>query len=179
MYAKIFAQILDSSIVEFPETRFTFMDLLILADSDGVVDMTHEAIARRTNRPLEIIRKTIAELEAPDPRSRTKDAKGARLKRLDDHRDWGWLIINFDKFRRIATDLQRREKTKLRVKKHRDKIRSSSTSVTQCNASVTPLYASASVEEGNAKGGNNCNASAESALAALREFKRNEFGTEH
>lgn len=178
MYAKIFAQILDSSIVEFPETRFTFMDFLILADSDGVVDMTHEAIARRTNRPLDVIRKTITELEAPDPRSRTKDAKGARLKRLDDHRDWGWVIVNYDKFRRMATDLQRREKTKLRVKKYREKIRSPSACVTQCNASVTPLYASSSVEGKSAERGNNGNASPETVLAALREFKKETFGTE-
>ena len=144
LYVKIFAQIFDSSIVEKPEARFTFMDLLILADSDGVVDMTHEAISRRTNRPLDLIRSTIMELESPDHRSRTKDADGARLKRLDAHRDWGWLIINYDRFRNMATELQRREKTRLRVKKHRERIRSSASGVTQCNAHVTPPYASPS-----------------------------------
>jgi len=61
VFAKIFAQIYDSSLVENPELRFTFMDFLILADKNGVVDVTHEAIERRTNRPIEIIRKTITE----------------------------------------------------------------------------------------------------------------------
>ncbi|MDE2105438.1 MAG: hypothetical protein KGL39_49885, partial [Patescibacteria group bacterium] len=98
MFAKIFNQIFDSSIVEDPELRFTFMDLLVLADINGVVDMTHEAIARRTNRPISVIRKTILKLEAPDARSRTPDSDGRRLSRLDDHRDWGWLIINYARF---------------------------------------------------------------------------------
>jgi hypothetical protein len=146
VYAKIFSQIYDSSIVENPELRFTFMDLLVLADPDGVVDMTHEAISRRTNRPIEIIRSTIQELESPDPRSRTKDDQGRRLRRLDDHRDWGWVIINYDRFRDIATEAQRREKTKERVRKHREKTRCNVdvTPVTKSNTGVTSPYASAS-----------------------------------
>lgn len=119
MYAKIFAQIFDSSIVEKPETRFTFMDMLVLADPNGVVDMTHEAIARRTNRPLEVIRATITELESPDGRSRTPTDDGRRLKRLDAHRDWGWIITNYDTFRRISSEEQRREKTKERTRNWR------------------------------------------------------------
>jgi len=134
MYAKVFSQIYDSSIVEKPEVRFTFMDLLVLADPDGVVDMTHKAIARRTNRPLEIIRSTIAELEAPDPQSRTPDADGARLKRIDAHRDWGWCIINFDRFHRLASESERRAKTRERVRRFRRKTREKP----QCNAPVTP-----------------------------------------
>ena len=158
MYAKIFRQIFDSSIAENPELRFTLMDLLVLADSDGVVDMTHEAIARTTNRPLEVIRKTLLELEGPDLRSRTSDANGARIKRLDDHRDWGWVIINFDRFRATATDSQYREKTRLRVQKHRQNIRETSdvalrnVTVTKCNARVTPPYASASASASAQKG---------------------------
>ena len=119
MFAKIFKQIYDSSIVEKPEVRFTFMDLLVLADPDGVVDMTHEAIARRTNRPIELIRETIAELEKPDSRSRSPENEGRRLVRLDEHRDWGWIITNYHQFRRIASEEQRREKTRARVYKLR------------------------------------------------------------
>jgi hypothetical protein len=47
VFAKIFGQIFDSSIAEDYNCRRMFMDLLVLADSDGVVDMTQEAIARR------------------------------------------------------------------------------------------------------------------------------------
>ncbi len=109
------------------------MDMLVLSDANGIVDMTHEAIARRTNRPLELIRRTILELESPDLRSRTPDADGRRLKRLDEHRDWGWVIVNYDTFRKIASEEQRREKTAARVSKYRDKVRG----VTHRNAPVT------------------------------------------
>ena len=126
MFAKVFNQIFDSSIVEDPELRFTFMDLLVLADAGGVVDMTHEAIARRTNRPLETIRKTILILESPDERSRTPDESGRRLKRLDEHRDWGWLIINYERFRKTASEEQRREKTAARVAKYKAKLQQNS-----------------------------------------------------
>ena len=121
MFAKVFRQIFASSIVERPEVRFTFMDLLILADSGGVVDMTHEAIARWTNRPIEVIRETIAELERPDPKSRTPEDEGRRIVRLDEHRDWGWLIVNYEKFRMISSEEQRKEKTRLRVARYRKK----------------------------------------------------------
>jgi hypothetical protein len=130
VYAKIFRQIFESSIADKPDVRFTFMDLLILADKDGVVDMTHEAISRITVRPIEVIRATITELEGPDPRSRTPDEGGARIKRLDEHRDWGWMILNYDTFRAIANEEQRRVNNRLRVQKHRINARKNN----ECNA---------------------------------------------
>src|SRR5438045_3908715 len=93
-YAKIFQQIFDSSIADDWQVRHVFEDLLILANSDGVVDMTREAIARRTNTPLDVVIRAIEHLELPDASSRSKEEGGARLKRLDDHRDWGWWIVN-------------------------------------------------------------------------------------
>jgi len=157
MFAKIFSQIYDSSIVENPEARFTFMDLLVLADINGVVDMTHEAIARRTNRPIEVIRETIRILESPDGKSRTPDENGVRLLRLDDHRDWGWEIVNYQKFRDIASEEQRREKTKLRTRKWRQ-IKEDSNSVTPRDATVTggddspsPSASASSCSEGGAE----------------------------
>ena len=143
MFAKVFSQIFDSSIAENPELRFTFTDLLTLADQNGVVDMTHEAIARRTNRPLELIKANIAELEQPDTRSRTARAEGRRLTRLDEHRDWGWLIVNYDTFRMTASEEQRREKTAERTRNYRQRMDSQ-----QCDAPVT--HGDAPVTHGDA-----------------------------
>lgn len=136
MYAKVFSQIYDSSIAENYLTRLVFTDLLTLADINGVVDMTREAIARRTNVPLDMVCAAIAELEAPDPKSRTPDEDGRRIARLDQHRDWGWLIVNYQRFREIASEEQRRAKTLERVRKHRGKE-----PVTQCNAPETLVNA--------------------------------------
>ncbi len=103
MFAKVFAQVFDSSIAEDYRVRLVFEDFLKLADKDGVVDMTREAIARRTNVPLKIVAHGIAELEKPDKESRSPDCEGRRLVRLDAHRDWGWRIVNFQKYRESAT----------------------------------------------------------------------------
>ena len=101
MYAKVFSQIFDSSIAENYEVRYVFEDLLKLADKTGVVDMTIEAVARRTNVPLEKIQFGIAELLKPDARSRSHEKEGRRIIPLDSHREWGWIIVNYEHYRAI------------------------------------------------------------------------------
>jgi len=135
MFAKIFTQILDSSLAEDWQARVVFEDLLKLCDQNGVVDRTAEAIARRTNVPMDIVKRGIAELEKPDPKSRNPVHEGRRIVRLDEHRDWGWLIVNYEYYRNLASEEQRREKTRLRVQKFRV------THGNACNAPVTPVNA--------------------------------------
>ena len=134
MFAKVFSQILDSSLAEDYQTRHVFEDLLKLCDINGVVDMTAEAIARRANAPLEIVKRGIAELEKPDPRSRNPEHEGRRIVRLDEHREWGWFVVNYSHYREIASEEQRREKTRVRVANYRQKHQQSQ----PCNAPVTP-----------------------------------------
>lgn len=133
MYAKVFQQIFDSSIADDHRLRHFFMDLLVLADSDGVVDMTPSAIAARTRIPLEEVVAHLKRLEEPDTESRTPDENGRRIERLDEHRSWGWHIINYHKFREIASEEQRKSKTRERVRKFREK-RSCNAPVTHSNA---------------------------------------------
>ena len=108
MYAKIFSQIFDSSIAENYEVRHVFEDLLKLADKEGCVDMTQEAIARRTNAPIEKIRMGIEELMKPDARSRSKEQDGRRLILIDSNRDWGWIIVNYAHYRALRDEESRR-----------------------------------------------------------------------
>jgi len=129
VFSKIFEQIFDSSIAEDYQVRFVFEDFLTLADIDGVVDKTPEAISRRTNVPIEIINRAIKVLEAPDATSRRSNDDGRRIVRLDEHREWGWFIVNYEHYRQLASEEQRRAKTRDRVRKHREKH--------QCNAPVT------------------------------------------
>jgi len=108
VFAKIFAQIFDSSIAGDYLVRHVFMDLLVLADRDGVVDMTLDAISRRTNIPQEIIHHAITELMKPDKDSRSPEEAGRRIVPLDSHRDWGWQIVNFDHYRAIRDEESRK-----------------------------------------------------------------------
>lgn len=109
MFAKVFSQIFDSSIADNCRHRHVFMDFLVLADSDGVVDMTLEAIARRTNVPLDQVTEAVAAFCAPDPRSNTPDEEGRRLLPIDERKPWGWQIVNYHHYRAIRDEEARRD----------------------------------------------------------------------
>jgi hypothetical protein len=98
-HASVFATIFDSSIADNPALRHFFMDLLVLADqATGIVDMTPESIAAQTRLSVGDVRGWLAELEGPDERSRTATLNGARIVRLDPHREWGWRIVNWEQY---------------------------------------------------------------------------------
>jgi hypothetical protein len=136
MYAKVFCQIFDSSIADNYPLRHFFMDLLVLADADGCVDMTPAAIAARTRIPLADVTAMLATLEQPDRESRTPDADGRRIERLDEHRTWGWHIINYARFRQIASEEQRKASQRERFQRWKSKKNEAA------NAPLTPANAS-------------------------------------
>lgn len=108
MFGKLFEQIYDSSVADDWKVLVTWQQLIALADRHGVVDMTPEAIARRTNIPLEIITHGLAKLVEPDPRSRSPEAEGRRIVRLDEHREWGWRLVNHAYYRSLASAEEKR-----------------------------------------------------------------------
>lgn len=111
MYGKLFAQMYDGTLgTKGPwQALVTFQQLIILADKNGDVDMTAEAIARRTTIPLDVVRLGLVELEKPDPHSRSPAQEGRRIVRLSDARDWGWHIVNYDEYRKLRSQEERRE----------------------------------------------------------------------
>lgn len=118
LYARVFLQILDSSIAEDFTTRHVFEDLLKLCDhKTGIIDMTRQALSRRLNCPMEVLNNALTKLESPDPNSRDGEFEGRRLERLDEHRDWGWKILNWVKYEAVRTKAD----VYLRVARHRDK----------------------------------------------------------
>jgi hypothetical protein len=138
MFVKLFTQILDSSIADDRRLRHFFTDLLLCADPKGYVMMTESAIARRIGTTLEEVEWGIAELEKPDPRSKTPDMEGRRIERLEGT-GYGWRIINFEAYKFLKSADEMREKTKERVRKHRENkaLQSSNADVTPCNAGNT------------------------------------------
>lgn len=124
LYSRVFLKILESSIAEDWQVRLVFEDLLKLASQDGVVDMTKTAISRRTNVPLAIVERGIAALESPDPDSRDPEHQGRRIVRLDGHRDWGWYIVNWDKYDAIRCAAEAREKERVRKRNARERAKS-------------------------------------------------------
>lgn len=129
MYAKVFSQILDSSLADDYQIRHVFEDLLKLADKLGVVDMTPRAIAGRTGMPLDMVLRGIEELEKADPESRTPDEDGRRILRLDSHRNWGWKITNYEKYSAIRDEESRRSYQAHWVKEKRESKKMSTENV--------------------------------------------------
>lgn len=86
--------------------------LLLLADADryGETRATPSSIASVLRVKDAEVEKAFKVLCAPDPKSRNKDAKGARMVALEDGR---WRLTSFDKYKALATkagaaDRQRR-----------------------------------------------------------------------
>jgi hypothetical protein len=98
-FSKVFSTIWGGSLHGHFEASAVFLVFLSLADREGTVDMTPQAIAGTTGWPLDFILKGIAELESPDPKSRTEGHEGRRILPLDEHRAWGWLITNYSLYR--------------------------------------------------------------------------------
>ena len=109
MFGKIFATMFDGSMYGHWQAIVTLQQMVVLADQDGILDMSPEALSARTSIPLDIISTGIAELEQPDPRSRTPDEDGRRIVRLDPSRNWGWRIVNYIPYRKIRSAEERRE----------------------------------------------------------------------
>lgn len=96
-FVKVYVSILDSSIAKHVRTRHVFEDLLKVARPDGTVDMTVDAIVRRTGEDEKVVRAAIEELCSPDPESRTEEFEGRRLIPLAG-RPFGWWIVNYRKY---------------------------------------------------------------------------------
>jgi uncharacterized phage protein (TIGR02220 family) len=111
MFGKIFASMYDGTLAtKGPwQALVTFQQMIVLCDRTGIIDMTPEALSRRTTIPLDIINIGIAALEQTDSASRSPELDGRRIVRLSDSRSWGWQIVNFEKYRKIRTEDDRRE----------------------------------------------------------------------
>jgi|SRR6185503_7734486 len=133
MYAKVRRSMFEGTLAGTGETWAVFVFLLAHSDPEGFVDIHPKAISGLTGFSEEGVRAALAKLEAADQNSRRPDAEGARIVRVDEHRDWGWHITNYKYYRSSKDEQTVREQTAARVRKHRNK----SAPVSQGNADVT------------------------------------------
>lgn len=147
MFGKLFASMYDGTLAtQGPwQALITFQQLVILADKTGIVDMTPEAIARRTTIPLDIIEQGIERLQEPDDKSRTPTDEGRRIKLLSPHRNWGWQIVNYEHYRMMRSTDERREyhrqyyHEKRKAKSTDSTVSTSSTDYTQSTKAVSSM----------------------------------------
>jgi hypothetical protein len=129
-YTKLFQSIITSTIwLEDDPTRIVWITMLALADKHGEVQGSVPGLARIAGVKVEACAKALKLFMAPDKDSRTKDLEGRRIQEIDG----GWMLINHDKYRRMASRDDRNEKSAERVKRWRDNRKTE----TQCYANET------------------------------------------
>lgn len=117
-YTKLFSSIITSTIwSEDDRTRIVWITMLALADKNGEVQGSVPGLARMACVPVEDCRASLQKLMSPDPDSRTKDDEGRRIEEIDG----GWSIINFLKYRELASREETRASESLRKARYRDR----------------------------------------------------------
>jgi hypothetical protein len=123
MYVKLFASLYQGTLRGKPDEILVFTNLLAHADQNGIVDMHWQAVADETGLPRERVEAAIKTLEMPDPESRSPEMNGSRIVKMDEHRAWGWAIVNYAKYRAIRNEDDRREQNRVAQEKWRNKHR--------------------------------------------------------
>jgi hypothetical protein len=122
MYAKLFSCIYSGSLRGKPHDLLVFTNLLAHCDYEGVVDRHPRAIADEVGLTVDQVRAALERLESPDPESRSPDHEGRRIVRIDAHRDWGWRVVNFARYRAMRDEDDRRAQTRAAVSRHRERV---------------------------------------------------------
>jgi len=145
MYGKIFEQIYEGSLRMNWKAMVTFQQMIVLCSEDGTLDMTPQALHYRTGIPLDIIKDGIEILEQDDPESRTQNKNGKRIERLDDHRTWGWRLINHEYYKNLSTWEEKKDRARERKKKQREREKLASDKM--MSQDVTPCHTSSHMSQ--------------------------------
>jgi hypothetical protein len=129
MYAKLFTSIYQGTLRGNSHGLLVFTNLLAHCDKEGRVDMHPRAIAEEVGLSVDQVKAALRELEAPDAESRSPEEEGRRIVRMDEHRDWGWVVVNYLKYRTIRDEDDRREQNRLSQERWRNKNKPASASV--------------------------------------------------
>jgi hypothetical protein len=119
-YTKLFAAILDSTVwrAENP-TRLVFITMLAMCDRFGCIEASIPGLADRARVSLEECEKALASLQSPDPYSRSKDLDGRRITPIDG----GWQLVNYEKYRKILSEDERRAYLRQKQQEYRDRVK--------------------------------------------------------
>ena len=143
-FTKLDQNILQSSIMAAnPKTFKVWISLLAAAGPDGIARVAPTFLARVCFLRLKDVEKTLEELASPDPKSRTGDEEGRRIKKVDG----GYLILNYQKYRESKSDTPEAK----RFRRHYQRMKSvgpnrKTLDLTQPNAPNVSSYVEAEAE---------------------------------
>lgn len=106
--------------------------MLACADKNGEVQASIPGLARIAGVPVEACREAINKFLSPDPDSRTKDDEGRRIEEIDG----GWSLLNFRKYREMASKEDSKASEAARKARYRAKI---ARNAKKCPENVPPV----------------------------------------
>ena len=119
MYTKLFSQITDSTVWREPDhVRLVWITMLALADKRGEVMASVPGLSDRARVSLEQTVEALKILSGPDEWSRSKEHDGRRIEEVGG----GWKLLNYEKYRRIRDDEERRAYMRDYMRKRRCKL---------------------------------------------------------
>lgn len=105
------------------DTVYVFISMIVLSDSQGFLRIAPAALAKRIDKPLEVIEVSLKALESPDAYSNTAMYEGKRiisLKELTNGKEnRGWWIVNKEQFKYKGSKEEKKEKDRTRIKNKR------------------------------------------------------------
>lgn len=126
-FSKLFADIIHSTVWREPmHVKVVWITMLAMADRHGQVFASIPGLADSAKVSLEECIEALHVFSSPDKYSRTKDYEGRRIVEIDG----GWLLLNYEKFRERRDDEEQRIQTRDRVRRHRERARALSNTVT-------------------------------------------------
>lgn len=145
-FVKLDENLLDSTVWREDEHVVrVWIAMLILARDPGVVMITIPGLADRAQVSIEQCEAALEALEGPDKYSRTPEHEGRRIQRLEDGES-GWLVLNWEKYRKKDHTAAERSKRYRERKKAADASRRVVTALAVTGRSVTQSEAEAEAE---------------------------------
>lgn len=132
MYGKIFEEIFDSSLMLYGgDTAYVFMCLIVLCDKDGYVRYHPTTLAKRIGKDVRTVQRCLGNLLAVDPSSSSSAADGRRIVSLAEltgqAENRGWRIVNHEKYRSIASNVDRAAQSTARSRTWRERNKTKKT----------------------------------------------------
>lgn len=131
MYAKLFTSIYQGTLRGNSHGLLVFTNLLAHCDKNGISDIHPRAIAEEVGLSVDEVRAALDVLESPDDESRSPEEQGRRIVRMDEHRAWGWLVVNYVKYRAIRNEDDRREQNRDSQERYRQRHKQASAEVSR------------------------------------------------
>ena len=121
MYVKLFSKMLYSSVwLEDDQTLRVFLTLLLKSDETGFAQFsTVENLAALARVDPIKTGQAVTILESPDSGDGSGENEGRRIERTQG----GWLILNYEYYRGLATAEKERERNREKQRRFREKQR--------------------------------------------------------